>query len=159
MDPRRFPVPAMACCAVSRLPAITVWFWLIKSVITAADVFWPDYLYRHLGQTLTSGLMAWLWSSCCDQFRVRRYQAWAFWPATSRSASPHRLANGIYDLAHLGYAWITVLYLVVLVALLAWSRAREGTLSLRRIDTARRKASTGPSRWSRSRSAQRSATR
>jgi uncharacterized membrane-anchored protein len=125
---------------VSRLPAITIWFWLIKTMITAADVVWPDYLYQHLGQTLTSGLIGLaVVVTLVIQFGVRRYRAWAFWPATiAVSVAGTELANGIYDLAHLGYAWITVLYLVVLVALLVWWRAREGTLSLRRVDTARR---------------------
>lgn len=125
---------------MSRLPAITVWFWLIKTMITAADVAWPDYLYQHLGQTLTSGLIGLaLIVTLVVQFRVRRYRAWAFWPATIVvSVAGTELANGLYDKAHLAYGWITVLYLVVLVALLAWWRARAGTLSLWRVDTARR---------------------
>ncbi len=125
---------------MSRIPTITIWFWLIKTMITAADVAWPDYLYQHLGQTLTSGLIGLaLIVTLVVQFRVRRYRAWAFWPATiAVSVAGTELANGIYDTAHLAYGWIAVLYLVVLVALLAWWRAREGTLSLRRVDTARR---------------------
>ena len=125
---------------MSRIPTVTFWFWLIKTMITAADVVWPDYLYQHLGQALTSGLIGLaLVVTLVIQFRVRQYRAWAFWPATvAVSVAGTELANGIYDKAHLRYIWITVFYLVLLVALLAWWRAREGTLSLRRVDTARR---------------------
>lgn len=127
---------------MNRIPAITVWFWLIKTMITSADVVWPDYLYAHLGQVPVTGLIGLaLVVTLTIQFRVRRYRALAFWPATVVvSVAGTEAANGIHDTSHLSYAWITLLYLAVLIALLAWWRIREGTLSPRSIDTRRREA-------------------
>lgn len=33
----------MAAAASRRIPAITARFWVTKTLITAASVFWPDY--------------------------------------------------------------------------------------------------------------------
>ncbi len=127
---------------MNRIPAVTIWFWLIKTMISAADVVWPDYLYAHFGQVLVTGLIGLaLIVTLTIQFRVRHYRASAFWPATVVvSVAGTEAANGIYDTTHLPYALITLLYLVVLIALLALWRVREGTLSLRHVDTRRREA-------------------
>ena len=125
---------------VPKIPAVTIWFWLVKTMITAADVFWPDSLYRRFGQVLVTGVIVLAVAvTLAVQFRTRGFRAWAFWPATvAVSVAGTELANGVYDELRLPYAWISLGYLVVLAALLGWWRAREGTLALRDIDSPRR---------------------
>lgn len=123
-----------------RIAPVTIWFWLAKTMITGADVDWPDYLYRHLGQVpVTAGIVLALVAALTTQFRARRYRPWVFWPTVVVvSVAGTELANGVYDELHLPYLMISIACLVVLVALLIWWRIRENTLSLRHIDTARR---------------------
>ena len=122
-----------------RIAPVTIWFWLTKTMITAADVDWPDYLYRHLGQVpVTAGIVLALAAALTTQFRARRYRPWVFWPTVVVvSVAGTELANGIYDELHLPYLTISAAYLIILVAVLIWWRICENTLSLRHIDTAR----------------------
>lgn len=125
---------------VNRVATATIWFWLIKTMITAADVDWPDYLYRRFGQgPVTVAIVLALVVALAAQFRARRYRPWVFWPTVVVvSVASTELANGGYDTLHVPYPLIAAAYLVILVALLGWWRASERTLSLRHVDTARR---------------------
>jgi uncharacterized membrane-anchored protein len=127
---------------VSRIPVVTIWFWLIKVMITGADVAWPDYVYQHLGQVLTSGMICVaLIAALAVQFRARRYRAWVFWPAVvAVSVAGTEAANGPHVRPGLPYLAVALLYLGLLVAIVAWWRAREGTVSLREIDSVPREA-------------------
>jgi uncharacterized membrane-anchored protein len=127
---------------VSRIPVVTIWFWLIRVMITGADVAWPDYVYQHLGQVLASGLISLaLIAGLAVQFRARSYRAWAFWPAiVAVSLAGTEAANGLHVKLGLSYLAVALLYLVLLIALIGWWRAREGTLSLHGIDSAPRQA-------------------
>jgi uncharacterized membrane-anchored protein len=109
-------------------------------MITAANVAWPDALYRRFGQAQVTGLICLaVVVTLVTQFRVRRYRALVFWPALiTVSVAGTELANGLPDTLHLPYAVVALLYLVLLAGLLIWWRTREGTLSLREIDTRRR---------------------
>jgi uncharacterized membrane-anchored protein len=127
---------------VSRIPVVTIWFWPIKVMIVGADVAWPDYVYRHLGQVLASGMICVaLIAALAAQFRARRYRAWVFWPAVvAISLAGTEATNGPHVRLGLPYLAVTLLYLVLIIALMGWWRAREGTLSLRGIDSAPREA-------------------
>jgi uncharacterized membrane-anchored protein len=123
-----------------RIAPVTIWFWLAKTMITGADVDWPDYLYRHCGQIpVTAGIVLALVAALIAQFRTGRYLPWVFWPTVIVvSVAGTELANGVYDELHLPYLTISIAYLIILGALLIWWRICEKTVSLRHIDTASR---------------------
>jgi uncharacterized membrane-anchored protein len=127
---------------VSKVPVVTIWFWLIKVMISGADVAWPDYLGQHLGVFPTGGALGLgLVVALAAQFRAQRYRAWVFWAATvAVSTVGTDAANGPHTVIGLSYPAVALLYLVVLVALAAWWRASTGTMSLRQIDTMPREA-------------------
>lgn len=137
-----FPAAAGAPAVAGKIPVLTAWFWLIKVMITGTDVYWPDYVYARLGQLVTSGaICVALIVALAAQFRTRCYRAWAFWPAViAVSLAGTEAANGLHVKLGLPYLAVALAYLILLVALLAWWRAREGTLSLRSIDTASRES-------------------
>jgi uncharacterized membrane-anchored protein len=112
---------------------VTIWFWLTRVMIAGAGVEWPDYVYGHLGQMLTSGMICVaLIVALAVQFRARRYYAWVFWSAiVVVSVAGTEAANGVHVKLGLSYLAVALLYLALLIALLIWWRARTGTLSLR----------------------------
>ena len=118
---------------MSKIPLVTIWFWLTRVMIAGAGVEWPDYVYGHLGQMLTSGMICVvLIVALAVQFRARRYYAWVFWPAiVVVSVAGTEAANGVHVKLGLSYLAVALLYLALLIALLIWWRARTGTLSLR----------------------------
>ena len=134
--------PTILWAQVNKIPAVTIWFWLIKTMITGADVAWPDYLYQRLGQLPVSGMICLtLSATLVAQFRVRSYRAWVFWPAViAVSVAGTEAANGLYDELGLSYSVIAAEYLVLLTGLIAWWQARERTVSLRQVHTLRREA-------------------
>jgi uncharacterized membrane-anchored protein len=136
------PVPVGPPGAASRIPVVTIWFWLIKVMITGADVAWPDYVYQHLGQVLTSGLICVaLIAALAVQLRARRYRAWIFWPAmVAVSLAGTEAANSPHARLGLSYLAVMLLYLVLLIAIVGWWRARGGSLSLPGIDSVAREA-------------------
>ena len=55
---------------------VTIWFWLIRVMIAGAGVVWPDYVYRHLGQMVASGMICVaLVVALTARFRARCYRA------------------------------------------------------------------------------------
>src|SRR5262245_23031518 len=135
-------VSAGAPQAVSKIPLVTIWFWLIRVMIAGAGVEWPDYVYAHLGQVVTSGVICVaLIVVLAAQFRARCYRAWVFWPAiVVVSVAGTEAANGVHVKLGLPYLAVALLYLALLIALLIWWRARAGILSLRMIDSVSREA-------------------
>jgi uncharacterized membrane-anchored protein len=121
---------------------VTIWFWLIRVMLAGAGVAWPDYVYQHLGQVVASGVIcAALIAALAAQFRAQCYRAWFFWPAIAMiSVAGTEAANGLHVKLGLPYFAVALLYLVLLIALLVWWRSREGTLSLRMIDSMPREA-------------------
>jgi uncharacterized membrane-anchored protein len=127
---------------VSKIPKVTFWFWLIKMMISGADVAWPDYLFRHLGTVIMSCMIVLAAAAAMvAQFRADRYRPWIYWPATvAVSVAGTEAANWPHAELHLSYAVPSVVCFLVLTALLAWWRLSEKTLSLRSIRTGRREA-------------------
>lgn len=111
----------MAAVASRRIPAITARFWVSKTLITAASVFWPDYLYDHLGRSIaTTLIMAALAMALAVQLRADRVRPWAFWSAMlTAGAVGTEIANGLHVALGLPYPAIAVVCLVGSLGLLA----------------------------------------
>jgi uncharacterized membrane-anchored protein len=127
--------------AAAKVPEITVMFWVIKLLTTAAGEAASDYLAlgSHLvGAAVEVGLLVigLIW-----QFRTRRYTAAAYWFLAYAIAV---FGTGVSDTLHLSfgipYAGTTLLWAVVLAAIfMLWYRG-EGTLSIHSITTRRRES-------------------
>ncbi|MUL75410.1 hypothetical protein [Mycolicibacterium sp. CBMA 226] len=110
-----------------------------KTLITAASVFWPDYLYDHFGRSIaTTLLVAALAMALVVQLCADRLQPLAFWSVMlTASAVGTEIANGLHVTLGLHYAAIAVVCLVGVVGLLALGRATVGMSALVAVTTRR----------------------
>jgi uncharacterized membrane-anchored protein len=129
-----FPEPLAA-----KVPEITLAFWLIKLLTTAAGEATSDYFAQHshaVGAVVEVGLLV---IGLVWQFRVRRYTALSYWFLAYAIAV---FGTGVSDTLHLtfglSYGETTLLWAVILSGVFAvWYRS-EGTLSIHSIVTRRR---------------------
>jgi uncharacterized membrane-anchored protein len=124
---------------VAKVPEITASFWVIKLLTTAMGEAASDLLLnamRIVGFVIgTLGFVAALWL----QFRIRGYNAFAYWAAVMMVAVFGTMAA---DLVHrelaVSFAVCTLWWAVaVAVTFFVWQRT-EGTLSIHSITTRRR---------------------
>ncbi|WP_030744020.1 membrane protein [Streptomyces sp. NRRL S-31] len=126
--------------AASKVPEVTVYFWIIKVLTTGMGETASDLLAHVLGPIPAVGLGgAGLVVALAAQFAVRRYVAWVYWTAIVMVSVFGTMAA---DVLHVGlgvsYALATPFFLAALAAVLVlWYRS-EGTLSIHGIRTRRR---------------------
>jgi uncharacterized membrane-anchored protein len=139
---RRTGVSVPAQYAASKVPQITVYFWIIKILTTAMGEALADFLAFRYGPVLIGviGTVAFV-AALVLQFRVRTYMAWAYWFAVAMVAVFGTLcADGMHIVLHVPYTISTTFFGVALaVVFVAWY-AVEGTLSIHSIYTPRREA-------------------
>jgi uncharacterized membrane-anchored protein len=128
--------------AVSKVPQITIFFWVTKLLTTAMGEATSDYLVRVLNPVLAVGLggLA-LIAALVMQFRSPRYVPWIYWLAVAMVAVAGTMAA---DVLHkqfgVPYAVSTPFFAIVLAAVfVVWHRT-EKTLSIHSITTPRREA-------------------
>lgn len=124
----------------SKVPEITLAFWVIKILSTGMGEDTSDFLVRQFGKApavvvgffiLASGLYL--------QFKTRRYSHWIYWFAVVMVSVSGTMAA---DVLHLGlgvpYVASTAFFLVLLIFIFwLWNRV-EGNLSIDSITTQRR---------------------
>ena len=122
----------------AKVPAITVLFWIIKTLTTGMGEALSDYLAStNLVVAIAVGVLG-LAGALWLQLRSRRYRAPAYWLAVAMVAVFGTMAADGVHLVGLPYALTTTFYLLVVGALfLVWHRS-EGTLSIHSITTRRR---------------------
>jgi uncharacterized membrane-anchored protein len=128
--------------AVTKVPQITLWFWIAKIASTGMGEATSDFLYLRfgtfkcgaIGAVLLIGALAW-------QFSVKRYKTWVYWLAVvAVSVTGTQAADGLHVVVGMPYWQTTTLYAVCLAAIfIAWYLT-EGTLSIHSITTWRREA-------------------
>lgn len=124
-----------------RVPAITVWFWLVKILTTGAGESTSDYLGRTYPHAIVGGLGAVaLVGSLVLQIRMRRYVAWTYWFAVSMVAIVGTMAADVVHSLGIPYLWSSVVLSVVLAGIFAWWYRSEGTLSIHSITNRRRES-------------------
>lgn len=124
----------------SKVPEITLGFWIIKILSTGMGEDASDFLVKQFGKApaVGTGLVA-LSVGLYIQFRYRSYNRWIYWFAVAMVSLFGTMAA---DVLHLGlgvpYLVSTIFFTVVLVAVFwVWYRV-EGTLSIESISTTRR---------------------
>ncbi|ARF57231.1 COG4705 family protein [Streptomyces gilvosporeus] len=136
------PVMAPARNAMSKVPEVTVYFWIIKLLTTGMGETLSDYLAHLLDPVTAVGIAGVaLLVTVVVQFWVRRYVAWIYWTAIVMVSVFGTMAA---DVAHVGlgvpYLTSTLVFLGVLAAVFAIWYASEKTLSIHSIYTRRRES-------------------
>ena len=125
---------------LSKVPEVTVLFWVTKVLTTGMGETASDFLVRRIDPFVAVGLGAVaLVVAMALQLRARRYVPWTYWLAVSMVSVFGTMAADVVHIA-LGvpYAVSTVVFAVVLAAVfVVWYRT-EGTLSIHSIRTRRR---------------------
>lgn len=125
---------------MTKVPKVTLAFWVIKICTTAMGEATSDYFVRVIDPVIAVliggiGLLAALGL----QFGVRRYIAWVYWLAAVMVSVVGTMAA---DVLHVGlgipYYVSTIVFAVVLGVIFAWWYAIEKTLSIHSIYTRRR---------------------
>jgi uncharacterized membrane-anchored protein len=126
--------------AASKVPQITVYFWIIKILTTAMGEALSDFLAFRYGPVVagTVGTAA-IVAALALQFRVRRYIAWVYWFAVAMVAVFGTMAaDGMHIELGVPYTVSTVFFAVCLAVVFTAWYAVEGTLSIHSIYTPRR---------------------
>jgi uncharacterized membrane-anchored protein len=126
--------------AGSKVPEVTVAFWITKVLTTGMGEVFSDLLAKGLGPVVAVGLGALAFAGgLALQFAVRRYVAWVYWLVVVLVSVFGTMAA---DVLHVGlgipYPVSTVFFVVALAAIFTvWYRT-ERTLSIHSIYTPRR---------------------
>jgi uncharacterized membrane-anchored protein len=126
--------------ALSKVPEVTVYFWIIKVLTTGMGEAASDFLSHRLDPKIAVGLGAvGLAASLAAQFSVRKYVAWVYWTAVVMVSVFGTMAA---DVLHVGlgipYLVSTAVFLVALAVIFATWYTTERTLSIHSIHTRRR---------------------
>jgi uncharacterized membrane-anchored protein len=124
----------------TKVPQITVSFWIAKIASTGMGESLADYGYARYGTFVDGAFGAVLLIvALVLQFRTRRYNTWIYWLAVSAVAVTGTMAaDGLHVVVGLPYTITTALYAVILALIfIAWYSI-EGTLSIHSIFTVRR---------------------
>ncbi len=125
---------------LSKVPEVTVYFWVTKVLTTGMGEATSDYLVHRFNPEIAVavGLTAFV-AAMALQFFVRRYVTWIYWLAVVMVAVFGTMAADVLHVGlHVPYSASTVFYAVVLAVIFAaWHRS-EGTLSIHSIYTRRR---------------------
>lgn len=126
----------------SKVPQITVFFWIVKVLTTGQGEAAADFLFFRFGPVFIGALGAiGLAVALVLQFRARRYVAWIYWLAVDMvSVFGTLAADGLHIKLGVPYDVSTPFFAAVLaVVFLVWY-ATEKTLSIHSIYTWRREA-------------------
>jgi uncharacterized membrane-anchored protein len=133
---------ASARHALSKVPEVTVYFWITKVLTTGMGETTSDYLAHRLDPVIAVGLGGvGLVAALALQFFVRRYVTWVYWLAVVMVSVFGTMAA---DVLHIGlgipYLVSTMFFTVALAVIFAAWYAIEKTLSIHSIHTRRREA-------------------
>jgi uncharacterized membrane-anchored protein len=126
----------------SKVPEITIYFWIAKILTTAMGEATSDYLVFHVNPVIAVVLGAiGLCIALIAQFAVRGYMAWVYWfLVVMVSITGTMAADIVHVVFGVPFLLSTVLFMAMLGAILfLWDRV-DHTLSIHSIVTRRREA-------------------
>lgn len=126
--------------ALSKVPEVTVYFWITKVLTTGMGEAASDYLNHRLGSVVAVGLGGvGLAAALALQLAARRYVAWIYWTAVVMVSVFGTMAA---DALHIGlgvpYSVSTPFFTLALAVVFGVWYASERTLSIHSIHTRRR---------------------
>jgi uncharacterized membrane-anchored protein len=125
---------------LSKVPEVTVYFWITKVLTTGMGETTSDFLVHRLGPVVAVliGAVA-IGGALWLQLSARRYVAWIYWLAVVMVAVFGTMAaDGVHVELGVPYLASSVFFALVLAGVFAvWHRS-EGTLSIHSIDSRRR---------------------
>src|SRR5271168_1402342 len=135
----KFSPQSQSRTALTKVPEITLIFWMLKLLTTGMGESMSDFLGQHSVPIAAAIGIFGLWFAIWLQMRQREYRAPVYWFAVMMVAIFGTMAaDGIHDGASIPYAVTTPLFGVVMAAIFVlWYRS-EGTLSIHSINTRRR---------------------
>ena len=130
--------------SASKVPQVTIFFWVIKVLCTTVGETASDFLSERLGLGLTgtsaaAGVL--LAIVLFLQFRARKYVPGIYWlTVVLISVFGTLITDILTDSLHFPLEWSTILFSIALTATFAIWYSRERTLSIHSILTKRREA-------------------
>jgi uncharacterized membrane-anchored protein len=126
----------------TKVPEITVFFWIIKVLTTGMGEVFSDYLVKHINPLIAVPLAGLgLIVSLVLQFSVRRYVAWIYWLVVVMvSIFGTMAADVVHVVLGIPYLVSTAFFVVALTMVFIIWYAIEKTLSIHSIYTRRREA-------------------
>jgi uncharacterized membrane-anchored protein len=125
---------------LSKVPQVTLYFWIIKILTTATGEAMSDYLVHRLNPYLAVavGFVAFV-IAMAMQLKARRYMPWVYWLAVLMVAVFGTMAADVLHIEFgLPYVVSTILFAVALVVVFTLWQRSEHTLSIHSIVTRRR---------------------
>jgi uncharacterized membrane-anchored protein len=124
---------------MTKVPEITVIFWVLKLLTTGMGEAMSDFLgQKSVPLAGAIGIFG-LWYALRLQMRTREYRAAYYWFAVMMVAIFGTMAaDGVHDGASLPYAVTTPLYAILVAAIFFFWYRSERTLSIHSITTRRR---------------------
>lgn len=124
----------------TKVPEITIYFWIIKVLTTGMGEVTSDYLAHQIDPVIAVALAGiGLVASLVLQFLVRRYIAWIYWLNVVMVSIFGTMAA---DVLHVGfgipYIVSTIFFVVILAIIFVTWYVNEKTLSMHSIYTRRR---------------------
>src|SRR5690349_16571820 len=127
---------------LTKVPAITATFWVIKVLSTTIGETFSDYLAVNvgLGPLVTDAVMAAVLSAALvTQFRTRKYTPWIYWLCVVLvSIVGTEITDFCTDTLQISLYLSTAVFAVVLAVVFAVWHRQERTLAITSIDTPRR---------------------
>ncbi|MDE1925073.1 MAG: hypothetical protein KGH79_02750 [Patescibacteria group bacterium] len=128
----------------SKVPEVTLFFWIIKVLCTTVGETAADFLNvnLNLGLTITSIIMGVLFiASLVWQFKTKKYTPLVYWLTVALiSVFGTLVTDNLSDNLHVPLEYSTVLFTILLAITFAVWYAKEKTLSIHSIFTPRREA-------------------
>ncbi|CAM3683366.1 membrane protein [Alicyclobacillus pomorum] len=126
----------------TKVPEITVYFWITKLLTTGMGEVFSDYLVQHLNPFIAVALAGiGLVASLALQFFVRQYVAWIYWfVVVMVSIFGTMAADVVHVVLGIPYLVSTTFFVAVLTIIFVTWYAMEKTLSIHSIYTRRREA-------------------
>ncbi|MFE9422614.1 hypothetical protein ACFYNO_06595 [Kitasatospora sp. NPDC006697] len=125
---------------LSKVPEVTVLFWMAKVLTTGMGETTSDYLANSMDPVIAVAIGGLgLAVALVLQFRVKQYVPWVYWLAIVMvSVFGTMAADGLHVVVGVPYAVSAPLFLVVLAVVFTWWRRSEGTLDIHSVRTVRR---------------------
>jgi uncharacterized membrane-anchored protein len=129
---------------LSRVPEITIWFWIIKILCTTVGESFADWINMALGVGLILTAVIFIAVTAvvlAVQMRLGRYVPSAYWlTVVVMSVTGTLLTDILTDQLGVPLAMSSAVFAVLLAVVFSVWHANEGTLSIHRIDSTPREA-------------------